>query len=152
MASKGIITLPCWALPNRQKLAISIEAEADEPFSDQLVREHYDRRRTMPGVSLPTPTDGLSRTLFQHGSQPRITAALISAKQHGADVAMFLRLDAVKLATNQSDCQSFLATILRGCRVQSRLNRRSDGYKSTAASTRHADIRFYVGKIQTVLP
>jgi len=41
-ASQGTTTLPCWALPDHQKLAISIEAKADEPFGDQDVGEYYD--------------------------------------------------------------------------------------------------------------
>jgi hypothetical protein len=41
-ASQGTTTLPCWALPDHQKLAISIEAKADEPFGDQDVGEYYE--------------------------------------------------------------------------------------------------------------
>jgi hypothetical protein len=56
----------------------------------------------------------------------------------------------VKLATNQSDWQSFLATI-RDCGVQS-TPEQAVGPGRVAGSERALHGRLYVGKIQTVFP
>jgi hypothetical protein len=99
-----------------QKLAISIEAKADEPFADQLVGQYYDRHRTVPGSNLPARIDGLTRALFNTELDVRTRSlryqllhatagALIEAKKRHADVAVFLvhefisdQLDPGKLA------------------------------------------------------
>jgi hypothetical protein len=54
------------------KLAISIEAKADEPFGDQLVGVYYDCGRTVPGSNLPARIASLSRALFNVDLDPRI--------------------------------------------------------------------------------
>jgi len=79
VASTGITTLPGWAL-HHQKLAIAIEAKADELFGN-LNRS---------GPNLPARIDGLSWPAFNTISATT-EAALNSAKQHGA-VAIFLVL------------------------------------------------------------
>lgn len=61
------------------KLAISIEAKADEPFGDQLVGVYYDCRRTVPGSNLPARIAGLSRALFNVDLDPRIRSLAINS-------------------------------------------------------------------------
>ena len=60
-ASQGTTTLPCWALPDHEKLAIGMEAKADDPFGDQLVGEYCDSPSNHSELQLPARIDGLSR-------------------------------------------------------------------------------------------
>jgi hypothetical protein len=153
-----------------QKLAISVEAKANELFGDQLVGEYYDRRQTVPGSNLPARIDALSQALFNTDLDPRIRSlryqllhatagALISAKQHGADVAIFLvhelvsdRLNHVKVASNESDWRSFVAALLPDGGGQFDPEHAVGPLRVAGGGRVPSDIPLYLGKIQTFLP
>jgi hypothetical protein len=153
-----------------QKLAISVEAKADEPFGDQLVGEYYDRRRTVPGSNLPARIDALSQALFNRNLDPRIRSlryqllhatagALISAKQHGADVAISLvhelvsdRLNRVKVASNENDWRSFVAALLPDRGGQFDPEHAIGPLRVAGGGRVPSDVPLYLGKIQTFLP
>src|ERR1035438_9215949 len=147
-----------------QKLAISIEAKADEPLGDQLVGQYYDRRQTVPGSNLPARIDSLSRALFNTDLDSRIrplryqlihatAGALIAARLHGADIAIFLvhefisdRLNTVKLATNHNDWQSFLAALLLDSGIQSHPEGAVGPVRVAGGGRVSSDIPLYLGK------
>lgn len=152
-----------------QKLAISIEAKADEPFGDQFVGEYYDRRRTVPGSNLPARIDALSRAIFNADLNPKIrslryqllhatAAALIAAQQHDADVAIFVvhefisdRLNPAKVACNKSDWQALVAALVDDPGIQAPADRAIGPVRVAGGEHVPSDIPLYLGKIQTPL-
>ena len=153
----------------QKKLAISIEAKADEPFGDQLIGEYYDRRQTVPGSNLPARIDGLSRALFNRDLDSRIRSlryqllhatagALIAAKEHGADVAILLvhefisdRLNDTKLACNKNDWQAFLAALVEGDQIAIRTDRSVGPVRVTGGGRIPSEVPLYLGSIRTLL-
>ena len=156
--------------PGPHKLAISIEAKADEPFGDQLVGVYYDCGRTVPGSNLPARIASLSRALFNVDLDPRIRSlryqllhatagALIAARQHGADLAVFLvhefisdRLSHAKLARNKSDWQAFLSAFVEDAEIPVYADRIVGPVRVAGGGSIPSDMPLYLGKIRTVLP
>jgi len=152
-----------------QRVAISIEAKADEPFGDQLVGEYYDRRRAVPGSNLPARIDGLCQALFHTDLNPRVrslryqllhatAAALIAARNQGAEVAIFVvhefiseRLNPAKLACNDHDWKTFVDALGVGLGIQIEPNGAIGPVRVAGGEHVPSHIPLYLGKIQTAL-
>ena len=153
-----------------QKLAISVEAKADEPFGDRLVGEYYDRRRAVPGSNLPARIDALTRALFNRDLDPGIRSlryqllhatagALIAAREHRADVAVFLihefisdRLNPAKLECNKTDWQAFVNTLVPDHALVFHASSAIGPIQVSGGQFVPADIPLYLGQIRTWLP
>ena len=153
-----------------QKLAISIEAKADEPFGDQLVGPYYDRRRAVPGSNLPARIDALSRALFNRDLDSGIRSlryqllhgtagALIAAKGHSSDVSVFLvhefisdRLNPAKLERNKTDWQAFVNTLVPDHAIVFYASSAIGPIQVPGGQFVPADIPLYLGEIRTWLP
>jgi hypothetical protein len=152
-----------------QKVAISIEAKADEPFGDQLVGEYYDRRRTVPDSNLPARIDSLCQALFHTDLIPRVrslryqllhatAAALIAARNHGAEIAVFLvhefisdRLNPAKLARNEHDWKTFIDVLTEGLGIDIQPNGAIGPVRVVGGEHIPSHIPLYLGKIETAL-
>ena len=129
-----------------------------------------NRRRSVPGSNLPARIASLSRALFNTDLDSRIRSlryqlihatagALIAARRHDADTAIFLvhefisdRLNTVKLATNHNDWQSFLAALLLDSGIHSHPEGAVGPVRVAGGGRVPSDIPLYLGKIQTHLP
>jgi hypothetical protein len=85
--------------------------------------------------------------------------ALIAARRHGADIAIFLvhefisdRLNTVKLATNHNDWRSFLAAFPTDSGIQSHPEGAVGPVRVPGGGRVPSDIPLYLGRIQTILP
>jgi hypothetical protein len=152
------------------KVAISIEAKADEPFGDHLVGEYYDRRRSVPGSNVCARIDGLSRALFNTGLDAQIRSlryqllhatagALIAAKKYGAEAAIFLvhkfisnRLNPSSIACNDRDWRTFVAAIGKGREVRGERNYAIGPLGVAGGEYVPSDIPLYLGMIEARLP
>jgi hypothetical protein len=113
------------------RVLISIEAKADEPFGDQLVGKYFDSRSAVPRSQVPARIAGLVRAVFNSDLDAEIrrlryqlihsaAATLIEAQKRRAGVAVFLvheflsrHLRPHKVERNNSDWASFVARLVR---------------------------------------
>lgn len=107
------------------RLAVSVEAKADEPFGDELIGMYYDRMSKNPASNVPKRIDGLVHTLFGRTLDESIrgvryqllhgaVGALIVGERLGATDAVFLVhkfmspwLNPRRVSDNQADWAKF---------------------------------------------
>jgi hypothetical protein len=109
----------------KQRIAINIEAKADEPFGDSTVGAYYDQKLNSSS-NVPKRIESLSAALF--GKKPdalirslryqlvhSVAATLIEAAAHKAEMGLFLvqefysaSLNSMKLQQNRTDWTTFV--------------------------------------------
>jgi hypothetical protein len=110
---------------DKQRMAISVEAKADEPFGSSTVGEYYDEKQGS-NSNVPKRIEQLSSALFGRTPDEQIrklryqlvhsaAASLIEARSRGAGIAIFLvhefistGLSFPKLKQNADDWDTFV--------------------------------------------
>jgi hypothetical protein len=153
-----------------QKLLVSIEAKADEPFGDQLVGEYYYHGRASPCSNVPTRIAALTRAFFNGDPDLRTRSlryqllhatagTLIEAKRRHAQIAVFLvhefishHVNAAKLAANQNDWQAFVAALVADRGTELATDRAIGPINVRGGEHVPSAIPLYLGKLQTFPP
>lgn len=109
-----------------EKIAVGIEAKADEPFSETTISEALANGLATPKSNIPARVRQLSKAIFGDTFDPTsstlryqllysVAGALLDAKRHGADVCAFIvhvfnsrHLDSNKVSGNASDYGLFV--------------------------------------------
>lgn len=108
-----------------QRIVISVEAKADEPFGESTAGEYYDKKQGS-GSNVPKRIEQLSNALFGRVPDEQIrglryqlvhsaAASLIAAQRHHAEIAVLLvhefispGLSLRKLKQNSGDWEAFV--------------------------------------------
>jgi hypothetical protein len=151
-----------------RKLAVSIEAKADEAFGSQC-GEYYDQQRAAKGSKLPKRMEALSQGLFGKNLDSHIRSlpyqllhgtagAVIAAKARKADVAFFVvhefisaGLKPEKLKCNDDAWKEFVRVLSQDAGAQIRVGRAVGPIQIPGGERIPVGMPLYLAKIQTQL-
>jgi len=152
-----------------QRIAISIEAKADEPFGDSTAGAYYDQKLNSSS-NVPKRIEHLSAALFGRKPDALIrslryqlvhsaAATLIEAAAHEADVGLFLvqefysaSLSGMKLQQNRTDWVTFVRAFPELARTEVGKNQIVGPISVPGGGRVPNSIPLYLGSIVSMCP